>query len=41
MDIDRQTDSVKLGRGVAILLTFAVAMLVLTIADRVSEGKGH
>ena len=41
-DIDRQADSVKLGWVVAILLTFAVAMLVLAIADRVSsEGKGH
>jgi uncharacterized protein (TIGR00645 family) len=41
-DIDRQADSVKLGWVVAILLTFAVAMLVLAIADRVSgESKGH
>ena len=41
-DIDRQADSVKLGWVVAILLTFAVAMLVLAVADRVSgEGKRH
>jgi uncharacterized protein (TIGR00645 family) len=41
-DIDRQADSTKLGWVVAILLTFAVAMLVLAIADRVSgEGKVH
>jgi hypothetical protein len=36
-----QADSVKLGWVVAILLIFAVAMLMLAIADRVSgEGKG-
>jgi uncharacterized protein (TIGR00645 family) len=41
-DIERQADSTKLGWVVAILLTFAVAMLVLAIADRVSgEGKAH
>jgi uncharacterized protein (TIGR00645 family) len=41
-DIDRHADSTKLGWVVAILLTFAVAMLVLAIADRVSaENKGH
>jgi uncharacterized protein (TIGR00645 family) len=41
-DIDRHADSTKLGWVVAILLTFAVAMLVLAIADRVSaETKGH
>ena len=41
-DIDRQADSVKLGWVVAILLTFAVAMLLLAIADRVSsEGSEH
>jgi uncharacterized protein (TIGR00645 family) len=43
-DIDRQADSVKLGWVVGILLTFALAMLVLAIADRVAagtEGKGH
>src|SRR5215467_6092403 len=36
-DIDRQADSVKLGWVVAILLTFAVAMLVLAAADRLSS----
>jgi len=36
MDIDRSTDNVKLGWVVGILLAFAVAMLVLAIADRVS-----
>jgi uncharacterized protein (TIGR00645 family) len=41
-DIDRQADSVKLGWVVAILLTFAVAMVLLAIADRVSgEGREH
>jgi uncharacterized protein (TIGR00645 family) len=37
-DIDRQADSVKLAWVVAILLTFAVAMVLLAIADRLS---GH
>jgi uncharacterized protein (TIGR00645 family) len=36
MDIDRSADNVKLGWVVGILLAFAVAMLVLAIADRVS-----
>jgi uncharacterized protein (TIGR00645 family) len=41
-DIDRHADSVKLGWVVAIMLSFAVAMLVLALADRISgEGKGH
>jgi uncharacterized protein (TIGR00645 family) len=41
-DIDRHADSVKLGWVVAILLTFAVAMLLLAIADRVGgEGGEH
>jgi uncharacterized protein (TIGR00645 family) len=42
-DIDRHADSVKLGWVVGILLAFAVAMLVLAVADRVAEGgdKGH
>jgi hypothetical protein len=35
-DIDRNSDSVKLAWVVGILLAFAVAMLVLAIADRVS-----
>jgi uncharacterized protein (TIGR00645 family) len=34
MDIDRTVDSIKLGWVVGILLAFAVAMLVLSIADR-------
>jgi uncharacterized protein (TIGR00645 family) len=39
-DIDRQADSVKLGWVVGILLAFAVAMLVLAAADRLSsEGR--
>jgi uncharacterized protein (TIGR00645 family) len=37
-DIDRQADSVKLAWVVAILLTFAVAMVLLAIADRLSAG---
>jgi uncharacterized protein (TIGR00645 family) len=41
-DIDRQADSVKLGWVVGILLAFAVAMLVLAAADRLSQGsEGH
>ena len=36
-DIDRKADSVKLAWVVGILLAFAVAMLVLAIADRVSS----
>ena len=41
-DIERHADSVKLGWVVAIMLSFAVAMLVLAIADRISaETKGH
>ena len=43
MDIERHTDNIKLAWLVGILLAFAVAMLVLAIADRVgSTGKnGH
>jgi uncharacterized protein (TIGR00645 family) len=37
MDIDRTVDNAKLGWVVGILLVFAVAMLVLAIADRVAE----
>ena len=37
MDIDRSVDNVKLGWVVGILLVFAVAMLVLAIADRISD----
>jgi uncharacterized protein (TIGR00645 family) len=41
-DIDRQADSVKLAWVVAILLTFAVAMVLLAIADRLSgNGREH
>jgi uncharacterized protein (TIGR00645 family) len=39
MDIDRSVDNVKLGWVVGILLAFAVAMLILAIADRISEGQ--
>jgi uncharacterized protein (TIGR00645 family) len=38
-DIDRQADSVKLGWVVGILLAFALAMLVLAAADRLSQGR--
>ena len=43
MDIERHTDNVKLAWLVGILLAFAVAVLVLAIADRVSEpgSNGH
>jgi uncharacterized protein (TIGR00645 family) len=37
MDIDRSVDNIKLGWVVGILLAFAVAMLILAIADRISE----
>jgi len=40
MDIDRNADNVKLGWVVGILLAFAAAMLILAIADRVSETTG-
>lgn len=41
-DIYRQADSVKLGWVVGILLAFALAMLVLAAADRLSQGTdGH
>jgi len=36
MDIDRSVDNIKLGWVVGILLAFAVAMLLLAIADRLS-----
>ncbi|MGO8952125.1 MAG: YqhA family protein [Rhodomicrobium sp.] len=39
MDIDRSADNIKLGWVVGILLAFAVAMLVLAIADRLSGAK--
>jgi uncharacterized protein (TIGR00645 family) len=37
MDIDRSVDNIKLGWVVGILLAFAVAMLILALADRISE----
>jgi uncharacterized protein (TIGR00645 family) len=41
-DIDRQADSTKLAWVVGILLAFAVAMVVLAAADRLSAGtNGH
>ncbi len=40
MDIDRSADNTKLAWVVGILLTFAVAMLVLAMADRIS-GSGE
>jgi len=39
MDIDRNVDNVKLGWVVGILLAFAVAMLILALADRISEER--
>ncbi len=43
MDIERHADNVKLAWVVGILIAFAAAMLVLAIADRVSNshGKSH
>ena len=40
MDIDRNADNIKLGWVVGILLAFAVAMLLLAIAGRLSETAG-
>jgi uncharacterized protein (TIGR00645 family) len=37
MDIDRNADNIKLGWVVGILLAFAVAMLLLAIADRLTD----
>ena len=37
MDIERQADNTKLAWVVGILLTFAVSMLILAIADRLTE----
>ena len=39
MDIDRHADNVKLAWLVGILLAFAVAMLVLAIADRIGNAS--
>jgi uncharacterized protein (TIGR00645 family) len=39
VDIDRNADSIKLGWVVGILLAFAVAMLILAFADRISEPR--
>jgi uncharacterized protein (TIGR00645 family) len=39
MDIERQADNTKLAWVVGILLTFAVSMLILAIADRLSEPR--
>jgi uncharacterized protein (TIGR00645 family) len=41
MDIERHADNAKLAWLVGILLAFAVAMLVLAIADRVSNTSEH
>ena len=41
MDIERQADNTKLAWVVGILLTFAVAMLVLAIADRLSAANNR
>jgi len=37
IDIDRSVDSIKLAWVVGILLAFALAMLILAVADRVGE----
>jgi len=41
MDIERHADNAKLAWLVGILIAFAVAMLVLAIADRVSNTSEH
>jgi small neutral amino acid transporter SnatA (MarC family) len=37
MDIDRSTDNLKLAWVVGILIAFAIVMLVLAMADRLSN----
>ena len=37
LDIDRSTDNLKLTWVVGILIAFAIAMLVLAMADRLSS----
>jgi uncharacterized protein (TIGR00645 family) len=39
MDIERQADNTKLAWVVGILLAFAVSMLILAVADRLSEPR--
>jgi len=39
MDIERQADNTKLAWVVGILLAFAVSMLIIAIADRLSQGN--
>jgi uncharacterized protein (TIGR00645 family) len=41
MDIDRSVDNTKLGWVVGILLAFAIATLLLAIADRVGNSHEH
>jgi uncharacterized protein (TIGR00645 family) len=41
MEIDQHVDAVKLTWVVGILIAFAMAMLVLAVADRVSSGAGE
>ena len=41
MDIDRSVDNTKLGWVVGILLAFALATLLLAIADRVGNSQKH
>ncbi len=41
MDIDRSVDNAKLGWVVGILLAFALAMLMLAIADRLGNSDKH
>jgi uncharacterized protein (TIGR00645 family) len=41
MDIERQADNTKLAWVVGILLTFAVSMLILAVADWLSERKNE
>jgi hypothetical protein len=44
MDIERHADNTKLAWVVGILLAFAVSMLILAIADRLSdqnENRAH
>lgn len=41
MDIDRSADNTKLGWVVGILLAFALAMLMLAIADRIGNSHKH
>lgn len=41
VDIDRSADNAKLAWVVGILMAFALALLILSVADRASVDRGH